>query len=214
MTLNACSSWIVPIALAALALARRRVPESADRGGRRLDPAGQLLAIVALTAPVLAAIEAPHLGLSSWPVLAGAGAGVTALVLFLAARRGRDGGMMPMGLFRNQAFSAAIVVAVPLTFGIYGLLFLPPIYLQAVRGSWIDLVGLEMLSMALAFVAVSRRSGSLAAAGGARLVLAGAWCWSAPDCSCRAWARPPRRCGMSSWRRCRSAPGRGCAAGR
>jgi DHA2 family methylenomycin A resistance protein-like MFS transporter len=164
---------IVPIALAALVMARRGVPESADPHGRRLDPAGQLLAIVALAAPVLAVIEAPHLGWSSWPVLAAAGTGVTAVILFLAVQRGREDGMVPLALFRNQAFSAAMVVAVLMTFGIYGMLFLLPIYLQAVRGTGIDLVGLEMLPMALAFVVVSRRSGSLTAAGGARVVLAG-----------------------------------------
>jgi len=161
---------IVPIALAGMILAYRGVPESADPHGRRLDPIGQLLAIAALAAPVLAVIEAPRLGWSSWPVLAAA-AGVTAMVLFLAAQRGRNDGMVPLALFQNHAFAAAMAVAALMTFGIYGMLFLLPIYLQAVRGTPIDMVGLEMLPMALAFVAVSRRSGRLAAGYGARAVL-------------------------------------------
>ena len=161
---------IVPIALAGMILAYRGVPESADPHGRRLDPIGQLLAIAALAAPVLAVIEAPRLGWSSWPVLAAA-AGVTAMVLFLAAQRGRNDGMVPLALFHNHAFAAAMAVAALMTFGIYGMLFLLPIYLQAVRGTPIDMVGLEMLPMALAFVAVSRRSGRLAAGYGARAVL-------------------------------------------
>jgi EmrB/QacA subfamily drug resistance transporter len=163
---------IVPIALAGWWLAHRRVPESADPHGRRLDPAGQVFAIVALAAPVLAVIEAPRLGWTAWPVLAAIATGATALAAFLAVQRGRDDGMVPLALFRNRAFSAAMAVAALMTFGIYGMLFLLPIYLQAVRGTALDLVGLELLPMALAFVLVSRHSGPVAAGCGARSVLA------------------------------------------
>jgi DHA2 family methylenomycin A resistance protein-like MFS transporter len=174
---------IVPIALAALILARTGVPESADPHGSRLDLPGQFLAIVALAAPVLAVIEAPRLGWSSWPVLTAAITGLTSLALFLATQRGRDDGMVPLGLFRNPAFSAAMAVAALMTFGIYGMLFLLPIYLQAVRGTAIEIVGLEMLPMALAFVVVSRRSGALTAArgrGSSWLLARSSW---APECS-------------------------------
>ena len=162
---------IVPVALGAITLARRGVPESADPHGRRLDPAGQFLAIAALAAPVLAVIEAPRLGWSSAPVLIAAAVGLTALVLFLAKQRGRDDGMVPLGLFRNRAFSAAMALAALMTFGIYGMLFMLPIYLQAVRGTGIEIVGLEILPMALAFVLVSRRSGALTVTYGVRVVL-------------------------------------------
>ena len=163
---------IVPLSVAGVLLALRVVPESADPRGRRLDLAGQALAIVALAGPVLAVIEAPAHGWISPGILAAACLGAAALVLFLLVQRGRDDGMMPLSLFGNPAFSAAMIVAALMTFGTYAMLFLVPIYLQAVRGTPLDLVGLDMLPMALVFILIARRSGALAAAAGARAVLA------------------------------------------
>src|SRR6185312_16776084 len=72
------------------------------------------------------------------------------------------GALVPLALFRRRAFSAALAVAGLMTFGMYGFLFLLPVYLQAARGHSAFLAGLELLPASLTFVIVSSLSGQLA----------------------------------------------------
>jgi MFS family permease len=58
-----------------------------------------------------------------------------------------------------------------MTFGMYAMLFLMPLYLQIARGAPAAIVGLDMLPMSLAFLLVSQKSGALAGRFGARAVM-------------------------------------------
>jgi MFS transporter, DHA2 family, methylenomycin A resistance protein len=40
--------------------------------------------------------------------------------------------MMPVTIFRSSAFTAAVLAAAAMTFGMYAMLFLMPLYLQTV----------------------------------------------------------------------------------
>ena len=117
-------------------------------------------------------IEGPRWGWGAATTIGCGVAGMLALGLFLLAQARGRAPMVPLGLFRSPPFSASMVVAALMTFGIYAMLFLLPIYLQAVRGIGVLWAGLAMLPMALAFVVVSRRSGALASEWGARAVMA------------------------------------------
>src|SRR5262249_35252578 len=111
---------VVPLGLAALALAPAAVPESSDPQGRHFDGAGQVLGALALGMLALAAIES-H---GAWPVAVAAFA-VAALsaVLFgrLEAKRG-DGALVPPDMFRVRAFRGAMTATTGMTFGMYGVL--------------------------------------------------------------------------------------------
>src|SRR6185437_6551863 len=163
---------VVPVAALAVAMGLRDLPESAAPEGRRLDLSGQTLAIAALGLLSLAVIEGPRWGWDAASTIGCGIAGVLALALFLAAQARGRAPMVPLGLFRSAPFSAAMLIAALMTFGIYAMLFLLPIYLQAVRGIGVVWAGLAMLPMALAFVVLSRRSGALASEWGARTVMA------------------------------------------
>ena len=54
-------------------------------------------------------------------------------------------------------FSASIAVAGLMTFGMYALLFIMPLYFQTVRGDCPFIAGLELLPMSVAFLLVSQR---------------------------------------------------------
>jgi len=58
-----------------------------------------------------------------------------------------------------------------MTFGMYALLFLTPLYLQSLGGTSAFMVGLELLPMSLTFVAVSHYSGALAKRFGPRVLM-------------------------------------------
>src|SRR5262249_61043361 len=129
--------------------------------GRLLDSAVQALAIVTLAALSFVTIEGPHWGFASPFILALAVACVVAGVLFVAWQHGRSGALVPLDFFRNRVFSAALAVAGMMTFGMYAMLFLTPLYLQSLGGISAFMVGLALLPLSVTFVIVSQYSGAL-----------------------------------------------------
>ena len=162
---------IVPVSAFALVLAVRRVPESAHPEGRRLDLVGQSLAILFLAALTLGAIEGAHWGWGSVATLVCATVCVAALALFILIEARTEGALVPIALFFRKGLSASISVAALMTFGMYALLFLTPLYLQEMRGATTLIAGVELLPMSLTFLVVSRRSGPLVARYGSRAVM-------------------------------------------
>jgi EmrB/QacA subfamily drug resistance transporter len=160
---------IIPICVLTLVLTATSVPESMDPNGRRLDTRGQALAIAALRTLSLAVIEGPRWGWESiGSVAAFIGSALTA-VLFVDRQKGSESALMPLAMFKNRVFSASLGIAVAMTFGMYAMLFLTPLYLQAGRGDSALRAGLELLPMSVTFVIVSQLSGKIANAYGPRL---------------------------------------------
>jgi EmrB/QacA subfamily drug resistance transporter len=162
---------ILPVCAVALALTFRAVPESADPEGRRLDLPGQGLAITGLAAFAFAAIEGSNWGWGSAPLLFVLGVAVTALVAFVWVEKRTEGPLLPLTFLRRPVFSAALACAGLMTFGMYALLFLMPLYLQTVRGASPFVVGLELLPMSVSFAVVSQLVGHLNNSFGPRLVM-------------------------------------------
>ncbi len=161
---------IVPLCVLALGLTFGVVPESAAPKGRQLDLPGQGLAIVALGALSLAAIEGPSWGLASIWEFSTLVIFVAAMVAFLRVEAGTAGALMPLDLFKNASFSASIAVAALMTFGMYAMLFLTPLYLQSTRGASAITAGVELLPMSVSFVIVSQLSGRLTKLFGPRVI--------------------------------------------
>ncbi len=164
---------VVPVSVLAMLLAIRSVPESRDAEGRRLDLVGQALVIIALAALAFVTIEGPHWGFASAPILGLAAMFAVSSALFLYWEKGQAGALVPLDVFRNAAFSAALAVAGMMTFGMYAMLFLTPLYLQTLGGFSAFTVGLQLLPLSVTFVVVSHYSGALAKRFGARGVMAG-----------------------------------------
>jgi MFS transporter, DHA2 family, methylenomycin A resistance protein len=160
---------IVPICIVALALARTAVPESKDPKGRKLDLSGQVLAIVALGALSLGVIEGPHWGSTSLASILSFAIALAAGVLFFRLQARSDNGLVPLSILKSKVFSASLGIAAAMTFGMYAMLFLTPLYLQAVRGASALVAGFELLPMSVAFVIVSQLSGRMANRFGPRL---------------------------------------------
>ncbi len=160
---------IIPLCALALVLTITSVPESKDRKGRRLDLTGQALAIVALGALSLAVIEGPRWSWLSIESIASFGISVLAAAWFLRRQASTDGGLVPLSILKNPVFSACLAVAAAMTFGMYAMLFLTPLYLQSEHGVSALLAGLELLPMSVTFVVVSQSSGKIANAFGPRV---------------------------------------------
>jgi len=163
---------VLPLCAGALLLAWSAVDESADSKRRRLDIPGQVAAIAALGGFAFAAIEGPHLGWSSPAVLLGLALSGIGAVAFVRVERKAHSGLVPFELFRSRPFSAALAVAGLMTFGMYALLFLMPLYFQTLRDATPLMAGVRMLPLSVAFVAVSQWNGPIMRAIGPRGTMA------------------------------------------
>jgi EmrB/QacA subfamily drug resistance transporter len=153
---------IVPICVLTLVLTATSVPESKSPAGRRLDVPGQALAIAALGALSLAVIEGPRWGWGSIGSVAAFVASALSAVLFVLRQKDANGALVPLAMLKNRVFSASLGIAAAMTFGMYAMLFLTPLYLQAGRGDGALLAAVELLPMSLTFVIVSQLSGKIA----------------------------------------------------
>ncbi|MFE5942214.1 MFS transporter [Streptomyces sp. NPDC056480] len=155
--------WVnLPVALVALLLTLRYVPESRAPRPRRPDPVGQLLVATLLGSLTYAIIETD-------PLFAGIAAVALGGVLVYEPRRREP--LIDLRFFRSAPFSGATVVAICAFSGFSGFLFLNTLYLQEVRGlSPLD-AGLYVLPMAGMTFVFAPLSGRLTGARGPRLPL-------------------------------------------
>lgn len=160
---------VVPIGIAALALAPLALPESSDPHGRSLDARGQLLGAAALGGLVFAAIDAQVHPLSAAAVCAAA---IVPAALFLQAQARLGGSaLVPLSILRSRAFNGAALAFAGMTFGMYAALFLLPLVWQGEQGLSASVAGLALMPMSLLYVAVSPLSGRLTRRFGARPVM-------------------------------------------
>jgi EmrB/QacA subfamily drug resistance transporter len=168
--------WIffinVPIAAAVVALGVRHVPESRDPAATgKIDYAGALAAVVFLTGITFAFIEAPALGWSSPAVLAMALVGLAGLAAFLVREHRAAAPMLPLSIFADREFAATNAVTFIVYAALTGATFLLPVVLQVVSGYSPLGSGLALLPLTVIMLALSARSGRLAAQIGPRLQL-------------------------------------------
>ena len=127
--------------------------------------------MVFLSGITFAFIEAPTLGWGSPTVLTMASLGAAGLVSFLVREHRAAAPMLPLSIFRERQFAAASAV----TFIVYGALtgatFLLPLVLQIVSGYSPLASGLALVPLTVIMLALSARSGQLAANIGPRLQL-------------------------------------------
>jgi EmrB/QacA subfamily drug resistance transporter len=159
----------LPLAFVVVLVAARHVPESVDpTSTRRLDLPGTLLGALGLAGLTYASIAGGERGVDAL-VLGTAAVGVLALVAFVLVERSSTHPLVPPGLFASRQFTVTNLV----TFLVYGalgaVLFLLVLHLQVVAGFSPLRAGISLLPITLLMLALSSRSGALAARIGPRL---------------------------------------------
>ena len=125
--------WInVPLLVAAFIGALHLIPDSRDPHATRLDPAGAVLSIAAISTLVYAVIQAPERGWTSTSSLVNFAIGIAIAVVFIGWEMRRTDPMLDMSLFRNRSFTAGSIALALLFFAMAGTVFLQAQYLQFV----------------------------------------------------------------------------------
>ncbi|MET7480867.1 MFS transporter [Streptomyces sp. NPDC005648] len=162
--------WVnLPVALAALLLTLRFVPESRAPKARRPDPVGQILVIALFGSLTYSIIEAPSSGPTT--ILPFAVIAAVALAALLRYEPRRSEPLIDLRFFRSVPFSGATVIAIAAFASLGGFLFLSTLYLQNVRGYDALHAGLWMLPMAVPMFLCAPLSGRLVGSRGPRLSL-------------------------------------------
>lgn len=167
--------WVnVPIGVAAIALAKRFIPESPGNVSRRFDGVAQVLIVVGLLAFMSALIDGRHAGWLAAHVLGGFGVGALCLVLFITWEARQTEPLLDPRIFRSRALTSAVLLALLSFASFSAFLFLNSLYLQESRGLRATEAGLSTLPLALGLALSSPLAGRIVGAGHARIAVVAA----------------------------------------
>jgi EmrB/QacA subfamily drug resistance transporter len=157
----------VPLAIIAVAITVRHVPESRAESQLPLDVVGAVLAAVGLASLCWALIESG--GGFTTVELASAVVGAGALVAFLVLESRSSHPMLPLRLFRNRQFSGTNATTLAVYAALGGALFMVVLELQLALGYSALEAGAALVPVTLLMLLLSSRSGALAQRIGARM---------------------------------------------
>lgn len=126
--------WVnVPIGLIAIPLAWSRLDESFGPS-KRMDLPGLGLISAGLLAIVWGLVKGNELSWTDPQIVGSIGVGAILVAAFVAWEARAAEPMLPLRLFRSRAFSAANIVSILMTFGMFGSIFLLAQFFQVVQG--------------------------------------------------------------------------------
>ena len=164
----------IPIGTLVLILTFLRIPESTDPTSvRQIDVGGVAVLSGALFALTFALIEGQSYGWTSAVILSLLAGAALGLALFVAVERRQRQPLMQLTLFRSRTFAAGNVCGLILTFGMMGVFFLLPIFLQAVLGFGPIKAGLVLTPLAGVVIFAAPLSGWLSDRVGSRWLVFG-----------------------------------------
>jgi len=157
----------VPVAVVAVAITVRHVPETRADTDQALDVAGAALAAVGLATLCWALIESGH-GFGASQAAAGL-VGVAAISAFLVLEHRSTHPMLPLRLFNNRAFSGTNATTLAVYGALGGALFLVVLELQISLHYSALAAGASLAPITVLMFLLSSRAGALAQRIGARL---------------------------------------------
>ena len=143
----------LPVCALGLWATRRYVAETVRVATRRLDITGQVLAIFALFFLTHSVIEAGLQGWGAAPVLSGFAVAAVVIAAFVFTESRVAEPMIPLGLFRNKAFLASIMLGIVMNLTFYGTIFVLSLYFQNAKGYTPTQTGFALLPFVVIMLA-------------------------------------------------------------
>jgi EmrB/QacA subfamily drug resistance transporter len=169
--------WIflvnVPIGALCLWITRAYVEESRDPRAHGIDWPGQVTLAAGLFLLVLALLRGNEQGWTSAPILAEFAGAAVALIAFVAVELRVSQPMLPLGFFRNRAFTAAQIAAFAISASFFAVFLYTTLYLQQVLGLSAIEAGLVYLPGTMVMLVVSGMTASVGARVPARVMVSG-----------------------------------------
>src|SRR5690625_2011316 len=163
--------WLnVPIGLLSLLLIGLVLPESYGRA-QRLDFTGLVLAGVGIFAVTFGIVRGNDAGWASTWVLTSLLGGVALLAVFVWWESRTPAPLLPLRLFRNRSFTAANLIGVTFSLGIFGAVFILIQFLQLVQGASPLEAGIKTMPWTLAPLVVAPLTGLVVPRTGTRPVI-------------------------------------------
>ena len=158
--------WIfyinIPVGILALVVLAATLPATSRRAAHAIDYAGAALLAVVLSGVTLFTDLGGSVYPWSAPVMRGLVAvTIIGLVLFIVTERRAKEPVLPLGLFRNRAFSTTVSVGAITGFAMFGSVTYMPVFLQVVTGATPTGSGLLMVPMMAGMLTTSILSGQL-----------------------------------------------------
>jgi EmrB/QacA subfamily drug resistance transporter len=151
----------LPIAIAAVWLTLRAVPESRDPAADSLDWPGALIVALGLSALTWALTDASGRGFDDPWIIAGLVGAALLLVAFVFVETRVRAPMVPPALFRSRDFSGANLLTLLLYFALSGALFVLPFELIRGHGYSATQAGAALLPLPIVMGVFSRTAGRL-----------------------------------------------------
>ena len=159
------------MAVVAILIALRHVPESSDPEARRLDLVGAVLATTGLGGLVYGLIESSASGFANPVVLTALLLGTVALSAFVFVERRGKNPMVPPSLFRSRDFAGANLVTLLFYMSLTGSLYFVPFLMMQVHGYSAFVTGSVFLPFVAMALLLGRLSGRICARFGAKVPL-------------------------------------------
>jgi EmrB/QacA subfamily drug resistance transporter len=163
----------VPGALVAVPAGLAFLPESRRPDAARVDLPGAALSVAGLAGIVFALIEGPDAGFASAQVLAAAGIGAAALLLFVLRERRTPHPLFDVRVLVKPAVAAGSVTILATYVLFLGTMFLLPQYLQYVHDQPVLASGLLLAPLGLGTIVAAPFNARVMRALGPRTTLAG-----------------------------------------
>jgi EmrB/QacA subfamily drug resistance transporter len=159
------------MALVAIPIALRHVPESRDPEAHKLDLIGAAIATIALGGLVYGLIESSASGFADPVVLAALLLGAFALSTFVFVERRENDPMLPPSLFRSRNFDGANLVTLLFYMSLTGSLYFVPFLMMQVHGYSALVTGSVFLPFVAMALLLGRLSGYILALFGVKIPL-------------------------------------------
>jgi len=157
------------IGAVAFAMALAFVPETSDRGNRRIDVAGIALGAVTLATASFAVIQGEQSGYRTWWIIGLFALSAVAAVIFVTVEHRVRDPVLDLSLFHRPPFAGSNFVAFATYFGTFSIFFFTALYVQVVANASAYQTALDFIPMAAGLIIASALTGPWVARVGPRL---------------------------------------------